>query len=219
MIEALPLPATVNGLALHPLVVHVVVVLVPLAVVGAIGICVWPAMRRHLGLLVLGGAFVALVFVPIATSSGQQFRNHLGAQQLVRQHQHYARNMLPWTATLFVLIALVMAIDLARRLGPVTPAVLAGTPSTATPPEEPSPRASSGGVALATRAPASAATATTTRLDRTVGGLLPARLREASWLARVQPVLAVLTIAVAIVLAWYCFKTGESGAKAVWQGR
>jgi hypothetical protein len=37
-------------------------------------------------------------------------------------------------------------------------------------------------------------------------------------LRRAQPVLGVLTILVALVLVWYCYKTGDSGAKAVWKG-
>ena len=213
-IEASPLPETVNGLPLHPLVVHVVVVLIPLAILGAIGISLWPAMRRHLGLLVLAGSVVGLLAVPVATSSGKQFRNHLGAQQLVRQHQHYAHFMLPWTATLVVLLGLTVAVDIARRLGPVMSAVPVSTPS------EPG----TGGVALATRQQASVTTdptaAPVTRLERWLGRLLPARLRDATQLLRrSQPVLAVLTIAAALVLAWYCYKTGDSGAKAVWQGR
>ncbi len=223
MIATLPLPATVNGLPLHPLVVHAVVVLVPLAVLGAIGISVWPAMRRHLGLLVLAGAFVALVVVPVATSSGQQFRDRLGAQQLVRQHQHYASNMLPWTATVFVLVALVMVVDLARRLGPpmsVLSGAASGAPQAAAPLEEPSPRAPSGGVALAVHAPATGSAATITRLERYVGRLIPRRLREnTELLRRAEPILGLLTVAAALVLAYYCFKTGESGAKTVWQGR
>src|ERR1700712_569171 len=114
----LPLPKTVNGLPLHPLVVHAVVVLLPLAVIGAIGISLWPAMRRHLGLLVVLVAFLGLLAVPVATSSGEQFRNKLGAEQLVRQHQNYAEKLLPLTAILVVLLALMMVVDLSRRLGP-----------------------------------------------------------------------------------------------------
>lgn len=214
LVSAIPVPATVDGLPLHPLVVHVVVVLIPLSVVGAIGISLWPAMRRHFGLLVLGCALVALVFVPVATSSGKKFRDRLGAQQLVRQHQHYAEQLFPWAATLVVLLLLAMTVDIARRLGPVLEAA---------PPEPGRPSGggvSGGGVAVAVRTQAAAIAPAVTGLDRTVGRLIPARLREATGLQRAaQPVLSVLTIAVALVLVWYCYKTGESGAKAVWGGR
>lgn len=211
-VEALALPKTVNGVPLHPLVVHAVVVLLPLAILGAIGIALWPAMRRHLGLLVLLVAFVGLVSVPLATSSGEQFRSELGAFQLVRQHAHYAHMLLPLTAGLVVLLALVMAVDLARRLGPVLDS---GAP--ASPPEA---TAGGGGVALATRTHPVAEAPFTTRLDRLAGRVIPAGLRSSTPLLRTaQPVLAVLTIVLAVVLAYYVYKTGDSGAKAVWQGR
>jgi hypothetical protein len=213
--EALPfVPTTVNGVPFHPLVVHAVVVLLPLAVLGTIGIAVWPAMRRHLGLLVLAVAVAGLLAVPVAMSSGRQFRNHLGAQELVRQHQHYASQLLPWTAALVVALVLLMAVDLARRLGPVVSA------ASGTRPADPAGGPAGGGVAVAARPQAPAAAPAMTRLDQLVGRVLPARLRGATdLLRRVQPVLSVLSIALALVVVWYCYKTGDSGAKAVWQGR
>ncbi len=211
----LPLPKTVNGVPFHPLAVHAVVVLIPLAVIGAIGISVWPAMRRHLGLLVVLIAFAGLVSVPIATSSGEAFRDRLGAAQLVRQHQHYAEKLLPLAAILFVLLALMMVVDLARRLGPVLADVR---------PESAPAAPAGGGVAVAVAAPTQPTTqpttGVTTRLDRTIGRLIPAGIRTNAGLLRAaQPVLSVLTVGVALVLAYYCYKTGDSGAKAVWQGR
>jgi hypothetical protein len=209
--EALPLPRTVNGLPLHPLIVHVVVVLLPLAILGTIGIAIWPAMRRYLGWLVLADAIVGLLVVPVATNSGEQLRDKLGAQQLVRQHQHYAEHLLPWTAGLVVALILVMAVDLARRLGPVM--AVASDP--------PPPAADTGGgVALATRPEVTTAAPSLTKIDRLIGRLLPARLRDqTALLRRVQPLLGIVSVAVALVLGWYCYKTGDSGAHAVWAGR
>ncbi|MCW2545604.1 MAG: hypothetical protein JWN96_64 [Mycobacterium sp.] len=209
---AIPTPTTVNGLPFHPLIVHAVVVILPLAVLGAIGISLWPAMRRHLGLLVLLAGVIGLILVPIATSSGEKFRDQLGVQQLVRTHQHYAEKLLPYTAVLVVLLLLTMIVDLARRLGPV----MAAAPLSAVAPVE---AAGGGGVAVATR-PVAAPTTSTTRLDRSLGRVIPVGLRSSNGLLRVaQPILSVLTIASALVLVWYVYKTGDSGAKAVWGGR
>lgn len=206
--DASPLPATVNGLPFHPLVVHVVVVMLPLAVLGAIGISLWPAMRRHLGLLVLLFSVIGLIFVPIATSSGEQFRDRIGAAQLVKKHQEYAGNLLPYTAGLVVLLLLTMIVDLARRLGPLM-AVAAG----------PTESVAGGGVAVATRPVVTTAPAMT-RLDQRVARVIPASLRARTALLRAAgPVIAVLTIVVALVLAYYVYETGDSGAKAVWSGR
>ena len=216
---AIPTPTSVNGLPFHPLVVHVVVVLIPLAVLGGIGISLWPAMRRHLGLLVLGVSVVALVAVPFATSSGEQFRDEIGAQQLVPQHEHYAEQLLPWTAGLVVALLLTMIVDLARRLGPAT-AAGSGSADSAFVGSAAEQLPADGGVGLATRTEVPAAAARTTRLDRTIGRVIPAGLRDnAGLLKAATPVLAVLTIAVGLVLAYYVYKTGDSGAKAVWDGR
>jgi hypothetical protein len=208
---AIPVPTTVGGLPFHPLIVHAVVVILPLAVLGAIGISVWPAMRRSLGLLVLLAGVIGLILVPVATSSGEKFRDMLGAAQLVKTHEHYADHLLPYSAILAVLLLLTMVVDLARRLGPV----LAVDPVAPVAPVE----TAGGGVAVATKPVASTVTSTT-RLDRAVGRVIPVGLRSNTGLLRAaQPVLSVLTIVVALILAWYVYKTGDSGAKAVWGGR
>lgn len=43
-----------DGLPVHPLVVHAVVVLLPAAVLGTIAVAVRPAWRRRYGTLVVG---------------------------------------------------------------------------------------------------------------------------------------------------------------------
>lgn len=73
------MPESIGGIPLHPLVVHAVVVLVPLAALGLLAVVVFPALaRRYSGLLVLltlvaGGA------VPVAIRTGQQLREGLQA--------------------------------------------------------------------------------------------------------------------------------------------
>ena len=67
-----------NGLPLHPLFVHGVVVLLPLAIVGTIAIAVRPAWRTRYGLLVVGAALAATVMIPVATSSGEALEKRFG---------------------------------------------------------------------------------------------------------------------------------------------
>ena len=214
-VVALPfIPKTVSGVPFHPLVVHAVVVLIPLTVIGTIGIALWPAMRRHFALAVLAVGVVGGLAVPVASSSGQQFRNLLGAQQLVRQHQHYAKQLLIWTFFFVVILIVMVVLDLARRLGPVH-STLGSSPAA-----EPYAGSASGGVATAARVQAPGALALTTRFERSVGRVIPTALREqVQFLRRAQPVLSVLSVALALVVGYYCYKTGDSGAKAVWQGR
>ncbi len=68
----------INGLPVHPLVVHAVVVLLPLAVLGTILIAVRPAWRASYGPLVVAAAAVATVLVPVSTSSGEALEQRVG---------------------------------------------------------------------------------------------------------------------------------------------
>lgn len=68
----------INGLPVHPLVVHAVVVLLPLATLGTLALAVRPAWRRRYGTLVVACAAVATVLIPVATSSGEALEKHVG---------------------------------------------------------------------------------------------------------------------------------------------
>ena len=68
----------INGIPVHPLVVHAIVVLLPLATLGTIAIAVRPRWRRPYGPLVVAAALVATVLCPVATSSGEQLEKRVG---------------------------------------------------------------------------------------------------------------------------------------------
>ncbi|WP_439937822.1 DUF2231 domain-containing protein [Nocardia sp. N13] len=68
----------INGLPVHPLVVHAVVVLLPLATLGVVAIAVRPAWRRPYGLLVVACTALATVMIPVATSSGEALEERVG---------------------------------------------------------------------------------------------------------------------------------------------
>jgi hypothetical protein len=68
----------VNGLPVHALVVHAVVVLLPLACIGTIAIAVKPRWRHRYGVLVVACAAVATALIPVATSSGEALESHVG---------------------------------------------------------------------------------------------------------------------------------------------
>lgn len=68
----------INGLPVHPLVVHAVVVLLPAAVLGTIAIAVRPDWRATYGKLVVGVAALATALIPVATSSGEALEKHVG---------------------------------------------------------------------------------------------------------------------------------------------
>lgn len=68
----------INGIPLHPLVVHAVVVLLPLATLGTIAIALRPRWRRPYGPLIVAAALVATVLCPVATSSGESLEKRVG---------------------------------------------------------------------------------------------------------------------------------------------
>lgn len=117
---------TVNGLPLHPLVVHGVVVLLPLAMLGTIAIAVRPRWRHRFGLLVLGMAAVGTLFIPIATSSGEALEEHVGNPG---EHAELGDQLIWFALPLLVLVAVLVFLDRRGRTNGQWPA-----------PGEPSPR-------------------------------------------------------------------------------
>ncbi|TNC21831.1 DUF2231 domain-containing protein [Amycolatopsis alkalitolerans] len=99
------MPVFISGLPMHVLVVHAVVVLVPLSVLAAITVAVWPAARRRFGWLAVGLAAVATVCIPIATSSGEDLRDRLVPTELIREHARLGDQLLIFVAGLLVVLA------------------------------------------------------------------------------------------------------------------
>lgn len=99
------MPAFLVGLPLHPLVVHAVVVLVPLAVLGAVAVTVWPAARRRFGWLAVAVAAVATVSIPIATSTGEELRDRLAPDPLIDTHAELGDQLLVFMAPMTVVLA------------------------------------------------------------------------------------------------------------------
>lgn len=97
---------TVAGLPLHPLVVHLVVVLLPLAAIGTLAVAVRPAWRRSLGIPTLLVALAGTVAVPLATATGRQLLASTGGgDPLVYEHAGQAGALLPMAVVYVVLLA------------------------------------------------------------------------------------------------------------------
>jgi hypothetical protein len=121
----------IAGLPVHPLVVHVVVVLLPLAAVAAVAVAVVPRVRHRYGLLVGVLNMVAVAAVPAAMVSGNWLYDHrvetLGGHPgdateatLIEQHKDIANSLWPWAVLLLVGVLLVLALPpLAARVAPV----------------------------------------------------------------------------------------------------
>jgi uncharacterized membrane protein len=96
----------INGLPIHPLVVHAVVVLLPLAILGTIAIAVRPAWRRAYGPPVVAVAAVATALIPVATSSGEELEHRVGDPG---RHAALGEQLI-WFAVPLLLLALVLVV-------------------------------------------------------------------------------------------------------------
>jgi uncharacterized membrane protein len=110
----------IGGLPLHPLVVHAVVVLLPLAAVGTVAIAVVPAWRRRFGILVALAATAATAMVPVATNSGEALMRRVGPP--AGNHDALGGQLLWFALPLAVLVWLLVLADVrARRPVPASP--------------------------------------------------------------------------------------------------
>jgi hypothetical protein len=114
-----------NGLPTHVLLVHVVVVMVPLAALLAVLSALWPTARLRLGLLTPLAALIAVGFVPLATNAGEWLQRHVDNTDLVRRHAEMGDGLLIWAGLLFVGSAALWMADIAVARHWSVPAALA----------------------------------------------------------------------------------------------
>ncbi|WP_153345701.1 DUF2231 domain-containing protein [Nocardia aurantia] len=111
--------STIDGLPVHALLVHVIVVLVPLTAVLA-GLCaVWPAARRRLVWLVGVLAVVTLVLTPITTQAGEWLEQRVGPSPEVRTHADLGDTMIYFTAALAIAALLLVLLHVREGRRPV----------------------------------------------------------------------------------------------------
>lgn len=92
------MPEFVNGLPLHVLVIHAVVVFVPLGALGTAAIAFWPAARRRVGWVVASVVALGTALTPIATSSGELLQNRLPDNPLIVAHQELGEQLIYFVA-------------------------------------------------------------------------------------------------------------------------
>ncbi|MGL5857945.1 MAG: DUF2231 domain-containing protein [Angustibacter sp.] len=105
---------TINGLPVHALVVHAVVVLLPLAALGTLALAVRPVWRERYGLLLLGITAAATVLVPVASSSGEELAKRVGDPG---RHADLGDQLLWFALPLLVLVAALVLLPRGRSAG------------------------------------------------------------------------------------------------------
>lgn len=93
---------TVFGLPLHPLIVHATVVIVPTAAIAVLLATLWPRFGRWVSWGPLAVSALAVILVPITTSSGESLQHALPSSNLIEAHTRIADGLTPWVIILLV---------------------------------------------------------------------------------------------------------------------
>lgn len=95
--------ASIAGLPLHPLIVHVVVVFLPVSALGLITLIAVPRWRKHYGVLAVAAAVMGAAAAFVAKESGDALGDQVG---LPRNHEDWGERLLT-LAILFAAAAIV----------------------------------------------------------------------------------------------------------------
>ncbi|MCZ4558831.1 hypothetical protein O4215_25030 [Rhodococcus maanshanensis] len=101
--------STINGLPVHVLLNHFIVVLAPLTAILVILCSAWPAARRRLvwPTLVLAAAVTALT--PVTTEAGEWLERHVDSSPAVHTHTELGDTMIYFSVALLV-VAVALAV-------------------------------------------------------------------------------------------------------------
>ncbi len=89
-----------DGLPLHVLLVHVVVVVVPLAALVAV-LSLWPAARQRLGVAPPLLALLPVLLVPVNVEAGEWLLARVAPTEQVLRHADLGMTLVPWSIAVF----------------------------------------------------------------------------------------------------------------------
>ena len=200
---------TVNGLPLHPLLVHAVVVLLPLAAVGSIIIALVPKWRRRYWLPVLVLAAVGIGAVPITQQAGEQLYDQLKVNNpALNHHADLGHALLPYAGAFGVMLVLLLVVgrmaDRERASGGVR----------------------AGAAAMSRQQPVAPGVHSLDELDvETATAPTPApqmiedgRQSASRFWTVITILVSLALMASAVAVTYEIYLIGDSGATAVWKG-
>ena len=121
------------GLPAHPLLVHLPVVLIPVAALGAVLIVVRPAWRIRFGALVAIAAGIGLAGIQLAIGSGEELEERVRESTALERHEELAGITRLSVLVFFLAVTAFVLFDRRRRqraivAGPGTPAATPRSP-------------------------------------------------------------------------------------------
>src|SRR4051812_23820694 len=99
----------IGGLPAHPLLVHLPVVLVPLATVGALLMLLRPSWRRVYELPTAVLAVLGALATQLAIGSGESLEHRVAESDLVERHSQIAEQARPFIFAFALVMVLVVA--------------------------------------------------------------------------------------------------------------
>jgi predicted membrane protein DUF2231 len=101
---------TIYGIPAHPLLVHAVVVLLPLAAVCAAALAVRPSWRQRYAWPVLGLTLAGVGSVPLAQEAGEQLQARMAGldNPLITKHANLGNDLLPFALGFGVAVVLLL---------------------------------------------------------------------------------------------------------------
>ena len=109
------MPENLFGLPTHILLLHVVVILLPLAAVATIAVALSSRFRHRWGIATVCATFVVTLFVPLTTQAGESLAARLPTNPLIVRHADIGNQVEIWAAAFGLSLFAVVAIDLRRR--------------------------------------------------------------------------------------------------------
>lgn len=107
--------STINGLPVHALLVHFMVVLAPVTAI-LVAVCgVWPAARRRLVWPTVVLATVVLALTPVTIEAGEWLEEHVDRSAAVEVHTELGDTMVYFAAVLFIAALALAALHLRER--------------------------------------------------------------------------------------------------------
>src|SRR6187200_1470493 len=109
------MPENVFGLPTHIVLLHIVVVLLPIAAVATIAVVASSWFRHRYGLVVVAATFVTTLFVPLTSQAGESLAERLPEAPEIQTHADVGKQLVIWAAVFGVCLAAVVLLDVIRR--------------------------------------------------------------------------------------------------------
>jgi uncharacterized SAM-binding protein YcdF (DUF218 family) len=94
---------SVNGLPLHVLLVHLVVIAIPVTALCVVLAAVWPVARQRLGIVLALMGVGVIGLVPLTTQAGQWLKDRVVSTPLIEAHAALGNALWPWSLSLGIL--------------------------------------------------------------------------------------------------------------------